>query len=236
MATETERHRALLAMHDRAYRRVVDILKCAGYSLPHEGQTAYQWAEEEARTGNPKAQFCIAKLTSAGLFAVQDMNLARSWCEESARQEYPPAVAFLAHLVVTERTGHSPDFPKAVELLERAAKLGEVGALHSLATLYLNSRVPHVNREKALSLLRTAAHAGDSIAQVELGLLLVDAEDPALEVEGLRWIRASAEGGIATAHRMLGSYYRVGEHGLPQDVETALAHESAAGKLESEYL
>ena len=75
-----------------------------------------------------------------------------------------------------------------------------------------------------------------SSAQGELANLLIVEKEPASEAEGLHWLKAAAERGLASAHRHLGHFYRRGEHGLPVDLSQSRAHFAAAEKLEMEYL
>jgi TPR repeat protein len=235
MDTDAERHRALLRMHDRAYYVVVEILRNAGIRLPEEGSRGYEWAVAEAQRGNSKAQFCVAKFSSAGLFTSQDTELAMRMCSAAAIQQFPPALSLLAGGILSGWSQEVRDYSKVSELLHEAARLGDVGALHSLASLHLSGGIASANIEDGKRYLRAAAEAGDGVSQFELGLLLVDADDPSQEIEGLRWLQTSAHNGISSAHRKLGNFYRFGEHGLPLDAEMATSHDSEAEKLESRY-
>jgi hypothetical protein len=53
---------------------------------------------------------------------------------------------------------------------------------------------------------------------------------------GAKWIASSAEGGLASGHRYLATFYRRGSHGYPVDPEKAAVHEAIAQRLEETAL
>jgi TPR repeat protein len=128
--------------------------------------------------------------------------------------------------------GLEASLPKAIELWQRAIDLGETGAMCGMATLHLHDQSSGKDRDVAFALLRRAAQAGNEVAQYILGSTLVKEDDPALEAEGLRWIRLASSNHNASAHRTLGYFYRGGEHGLPVDASASRAHFEEADRLE----
>lgn len=234
--TESELHRALLSVHDREYRFVLEFFREAGFDLPLQGPIAYRWSEERAREGDASAQFCSAKLLKSGLYVKEDRDSARLWCEKAALQGLPQALTMLGGLYESGSGGLVSDLAKAVEMWRAASTLDETGAMCALAGMYFDGRFLTKDRNEGLRLLRKAAAAGDGLAQVELSNVLIRDKDPSVEAEGLQWLRAAAESGFASAHRHLGYFYRAGEHGLPVDSRQAQLHFQAAQKLEAEYL
>ena len=120
----------------------------------------------------------------------------------------------------------------AVDLWQKAIDLGETEAMCALAVIYLDHRFLGERKEEGLAILRGAAERKNEWAQWFLGSLLVKDQDPALEAEGLHWIRVAADNRSATAHRLHGAYYRLGEHGLPVDASASRAHFKEADRLE----
>jgi TPR repeat protein len=237
MLTETEIHKGLLAVQDREYRFVLDYCQELGFNMPVQGPIAYRRCEERANAGDAAAQFCVAKLLSSGLFVKRDKVKAREWCEKAAKQNQPQAITMLAGFYESGWGGLKASAAKAIELFKSAAELNEPGALTSLAGMNLDGRGMPKDREAGMVLLRTAAIAGDALAQCALGVLLLrEKESPRLEAEGLRWLRDAASRGLLTAHRQLGSHYRTGSHGLAADQAIARSHFDEASRLEAEYL
>jgi TPR repeat protein len=233
---DIDTHRSLLAMHDRAYLALLDFAKQNGFGVPENGRELYVWLLSEAKRGHSQAQLFVAKLLFLGLFADRDHDQAREWCQKAADQKNPLAITMLGGFYQSGSGGLTEDPSKAVELWQLSSELHETGAMRALAGMYLDGRFLRKDRSMGLELLRNAARNGDELAQCELGMLLIDAEDPALEAEGLRWFRAAAEGNLSTAHRHLARYYRYGEHGLGVDHATAHLHSEAAKKLEAVFL
>ncbi len=236
MMTEAEIHKGLLAIRDREYRFLLNFFKNAGFDLPLQGPIAYRWAEAEAGAGNVRAQFCAAKLLKSGLFVKEDKLKARAWCEMAAKEPLPQALTMLGGLYESGSGDLVSNPAKAIELWQAAAALEETGAMCALAGMYLDGRFLNKDRDAGLRLLRRAATAGDELAQGELANLLIVEKEPASEAEGLHWLKAAAERGLASLHRHLGHFYRRGEHGLPVDLSQSRAHFAAAEKLEMEYL
>jgi uncharacterized protein len=233
--TEVELHHALLGVHDREYRFVLDFLREAGFELPLKGPIAYRWSEDHARAGDAKAQFCVAKLLSSGLFVKQDRLKAREWCEKAAKQNLPQAITMLGSFYEAGWGGFDANSAKAIELFRVAAELGEPGALSALAGMNLDGRGLPKDRVQGVALLRRAATMGDELAQCELGLLLLRDEAPELEAEGLNWLREAASRNLSTAHRQLGYFYRSGSHGLPVDLTLSRKHLDEAVRLDATH-
>jgi uncharacterized protein len=234
--TETEIHKALLAVQDREYRFVLDYCQRMGFSMPIQGPIAFRWTENRAIAGEATAQFCVAKLLNSGLFVKQDRVKAREWCAKAAEQKLPQAITMLGAFYEYGWGGLKASVATAIEVYKSAAELGEPGALRALAWMSLDGRGMPKDRDAGMALLRRAAMAGDELAQCELGLLLLRAkESSALEAEGLRWLREAASQGLPTAHRQLGYHYRVGSHGLPVDHELSRKHLDEASRLEAAY-
>lgn len=229
--TNDELHRALL-MHDREYRVVLAFLRSAGFAVPSQGAMACRWVLDEAKLGNARAQFAAAKLLSVGLWIGQDKNQAREWCEKAANQQLPEAITMLGGFYESGWGGLEASPTKAMELLQRAIDLGETGAMCAMAALHLHDQATEKDRDAGVVLLRRAAQGENEVAQYILGSMLVKEEDPALEAEGLRWIRLAARNHSASAHRTLGYFYRGGEHGLPVDAPASRAHFEEADRLE----
>jgi TPR repeat protein len=236
MMSDLDTHKALLAMQDRTYRAMVKFARQHDFELPESGGGLYAWLLDEATRGIAHAQFYVAKLLYLGLYVDQDKNKARAWCERAVQERYSPAITMLAGFYETGSAGLRADLTRAVELWRLAADLQESGAMCALAGMYLDGRHFKKDQPIGLDLLRKAAQLGDSLAQCELGVLLIDADDPALEAEGLAWFRAAADNDSPVAHRHLAHFYRYGEHGLLVDSAASTVHSETAEKLESVFL
>lgn len=233
---DVELHKALLMVRDRAYKLALKNFENENFVLPDQGPSAYEWALREAHGGNAKAQFAVAKLLSVGLFTKQDRQRAREFCELAVKNGCPSAVTMLAGFYEEGWGDLAVSASTAISLWQTAVELGDPGAMCALAGMYIDGRSVNRDREAGIALLRRAAELDDELAQFELGKMLVDEEDPALEAEGLRWLRLAAASGNSTAHRMLSAYYRNGEHGLLVDLQLARGHQSDADKIDALFL
>jgi TPR repeat protein len=234
--TELEIHKALLSVNDRDYLFVLGLCRAEGFELPLQGPIAFVHLENAANGGSSEAQFALAKLLSVGLFVKQDKSLAFEWCKRAASANFPRATTMLGSFHESGWGGAEVDLQKAVEYWRSAASSEEPGAMCALAGMHLDGRFLERDRDAGLRLLRAAASKGDPLAQCELGILLVDEEDPALESEALHLLHAAAENGISTAHRQLGHFHREGLHGLSASAELARSHFRTAAQLDEKFL
>lgn len=135
---------------------------------------------------------------------------------------HPAAV--LADAVEDTRRGvdayNRGDVVAALRWLRLAAEQGHAPAAVRLA--YILDKAEE--NEEAVSWYRAAAEQGNLEGAYGLGQMYAIGEgveqDPA---QAVRWIRQAAEGGVPPAMRTLAEWYRLGQLGLPVDLERTRA-------------
>ncbi len=146
-----------------------------------------------ADQGHAQAQFLAARLAShygvqpeVGHF-VDYISLYRRAAEQGhAKAQQRMGAHFNAGLE-TFAYHVKPDPVKAFEWYYKAAKQGMVGSMQALGRYYQNGEGIQQNLEQAEKWYRLAAEQDDTLAQVELGCMMVNRDTPDF-VEGLMWL------------------------------------------------
>jgi TPR repeat protein len=150
------------------------------------------------------------------------------------------AAAALAHLYLTGR-GVGQSDRRARELFESAAAHTYGPALSGLAYLHESGRGGLArNDARAQALYREAADAGDPAAQMHVATRLLATPTEANTREALRWLRAAAESGDASANNALAWVLATTSHDTLRDgsaaraaAERAVAAERSASTLDT---
>lgn len=126
--------------------------------------------------------------------------------------------AFLRGMLHVKAREH----PQGVDMLNRAAELGQGEAQNALAMLYLSGDGVAKDEAQAVRLLTAAAEAQVATAQSNLGYLYLHgtgvARDPARAAE---LMRLAAGKGITEAQHNMAWMYQTGE-GVPKDLTEAV--------------
>jgi TPR repeat protein len=122
---------------------------------------AVKWLEKGSNAGDPRAQASLGYLYFNGWGVPEDPGKARKLYEESAAKGCHQGLNNLAWLYQHGLAGLPQDMPKAIDLLEQAAKLGNSKAVYELSRICLRSDPPYANQEKGISWLKAGAEKGD---------------------------------------------------------------------------
>jgi TPR repeat protein len=201
------------------------FLRVNGFSLRENPQSALEWCLAGARRGSVEAQCVASTILRYGFAGVHNEAEAIRWCNAAAASGNLDARCALAgHRISTK--GDYRDVPLGIATLEDLISKGHLPAMVSMALLKLSGYVDLVaqNSQEGIDLLSVPAQAGNSYAQCLLGVELVGNANESTRRVGVRWLLKAAEGGNATAHELLSTYYREGDHGLPVDLERAEFH------------
>lgn len=120
-------------------------------------ELAEEWALKAAQLGHVEAMYWLGE---GYAFYAKDLQEedpeeskayfehAHRWLEQAAKHQYPAAIFELANFY---RRGNvvEKDLVKSVEMLEQAAKLGEVQAMRDLVAIYEHGLGVNINEEKA---------------------------------------------------------------------------------------
>ena len=170
-------------------------------------------AQREAARGSDGARAMLGLLEGR---TDKDLKVkAMGWLQEAADRGRPEAQFQLA---IQYETAPAPDFRRAFELYEKAAKQGYTMAQSNLANLYLFGRGVQRSPEKAVELSLLAAEKGNVASQARLGAMYLAGggvqQDPLMAEY---WLVKAAERGYAGAQAQLGSMFFRGEGGVVID-------------------
>jgi TPR repeat protein len=147
-----------------------------------------------AELGDARAQFNVAVLYNTGRGVKQDTTEAARWFRRAADQGEPTSQFNLGYMYKHGR-GVSRDTAEAAEWYQRAALQGVPDAQFNLAQMYAYGDGLPKDERKAIALYKPAAEQGHVIAQRQLGLHLMMADD----VESFKWLSLAAVSGDETA-------------------------------------
>jgi len=182
-------------------------------------QSDFKTLSAQAQSGDPGAQYWLARVYEQGRLVPKDSMQFESWLFKSAEQGYPPAEEILGRMCLS---GVHRDPRKAEMWLRRAAVHGNSEAQFWLGAAYEQGWIGATNFQEALKWFRKAAEQGHPDAQASLGQMYEDGEgveqNYALAAE---WYRKAAEhvpdlGGAGQGRNDLGLLYMQGL-GVPKD-------------------
>ncbi|KAI8330699.1 hypothetical protein BC941DRAFT_439954 [Chlamydoabsidia padenii] len=184
---------------------------------------AYHHYHIAAVAGDTDAQFQVAFMLSNGKGVDKNRSEAFHWYDKAAKNGHKTALYSLGLYYVKGLDGIPKDLQLAGDCFEKAAQLGLVTAMVSLASLYrmlINETLETRNddptlsyyREQILFWHRKAAALGDSNAQRELGIfynagLFGVAQDHTMALD---WLSKASRQEDAQATLLLASYYQNG--------------------------
>ncbi|MEE8296142.1 MAG: 2OG-Fe(II) oxygenase [Sphingomonadales bacterium] len=160
-----------------------------------ENQGNIEAALVAAKAGNPEAQFRVAMAA----FRQGNENDFRHWIQQSAGQEFPPAMFRLG----TWRMSHtlSPtDLEDAKGLVKKAANLGFVNAVRAMAVFSLRGAGRYPDWAEGMGWFKKALELNDSRAYREAALLLRNNPGNEEHTKGLLMHAANAGDVIACFH------------------------------------
>lgn len=137
-------------------------------------ETAWTILEPVADSGDRRAQFLMGEMLLKGLGREVDPFAAAGWFQKAVREPDPDRYALYALASqYYNGDGVPTDIPNAVVLYERAASLGDVNAMRSLAAIYARGEGDEVPQDlnAALRWLFMAAQAGDAASAERFGRL-----------------------------------------------------------------
>ncbi len=122
---------------------------------------------EAAISGDPTAQYLVARHFHEGKIVPQNDGNAAIWIKKAAAQDYPPAVYRLAAMHERGR-GVNKDLPRAFELYQQAAGDEHIVAMYNLSVFYLSDKIGKKDLKKSAYWLQQAAQYGLPNAQFNL--------------------------------------------------------------------
>ena len=199
--------------------------------LPALTTNDWQALFSEAESGNPEAQYWLARIYDAGRLLPKDAEKSVHWYQKSAEQGYAPAEYFLC-LMHTNREDLDLESERC---MWRAAQKGVPEAQFWIGVAYDQRLWFGIDdKQEAFKWFKQAAEHGYVDAEAELGRCYEDGDGVEQDyVLAAHWYRRAAEhvpnlGGAGQGRNNLGNLYVAGL-GVPKDYVRAFMWFSLAG-------
>jgi TPR repeat protein len=179
---------------------------------------AVRWLKEAASAGNPKAQYNLSYLHSAGLGVPKDSGLALELLKESAEQGYHQAEQNMGTMYILGEL-LPQDTQKALYWYDRAASHGDLVALYQLGILYLEGKNGiEGDLSKAAEYFQRAAKGRLVDAQYNLALMYYHGHGVTRDKEeAFRLFSEAAKRGSPQSQYNLSTMYLTGEGGIKDE-------------------
>ena len=172
---------------------------------------AFSILEKEAKTGNSKAQYYLAKIYDSGHGARKNINKAYYWYTKSADQGNSNAQNNLAYMF-SHGEGVKKNKRKAFELYSKSATQGNDAAQYNLALFYAEGIVVKQNWASAIYWFRKSAEQDYEKALNAMGIIYQFGKGvPIDRNEAIKWYKKAAEKGDIQPMWNLSTLY------LPED-------------------
>ncbi|QDH17117.1 tetratricopeptide repeat protein [Swingsia samuiensis] len=167
-----------------------------GVGSSSDEREAVEWMKKAAE-GVVNAQYWYGRMLLEGRGVEPDPKEAFLWIEKAAEAGMDEAQVALAQLLVTGQVDGIKDHVRAFGYYRRAAEVGNVNAMFSLAAMYGGGHEVPENRIEAQKWFRKAAEEGHSLSQLMLGRYLVRGLAGVTDkAEGRKWLLLAKEQGI----------------------------------------
>ena len=185
---------------------------------------------EKTRDRHPPCPLCEADNSMNAESKVKFMENSLARLRGHVQNENPVAVRELGNCYSHGYLDVYQCDTTAAILLQRAADLGDIEAMHRLGYVYDKGLGVKVDKKKALDYHRDAADRGHANAQFNVGICLEQGFGTARDdVEAARFHALAAEQGFAAAEDNLARMYDVGR-GVAVDMEKSLALRRSANR------
>lgn len=168
----------------------------------------FKTTEKQAKKGDKKAQFYLAKFYAMGIHTKQNHQKAIEWYKKSAKQQYADA---MNNLAVYYREGHGVEknSQKAIELWQKASEQNHLTSMVNLGQHLLYSDDKN-QQEAGLKWLKQASELNYAPAYA----ILADIYNTGISVNvdeelSLKYLTKSAELGYAPAQQQLSVQYQM---------------------------
>ena len=182
-----------------------------GQSTDKKAAGSIEALEEQAASGDAKAEYDLGQLYAAGRGVPQDFTVAAGWFRKAAEQGLVVAETRLAGLLLVGR-GVAQSTREGIAWYQKAAKQGDVTSSVVLGQLYEDGGPQKLGPQKLIE--EPDGKVSDVFVPVPGGAIPKDFVMAAI------WYRKAAEQGLALAQNDLGRLYFNGQ-GVPQNYSEA---------------
>ena len=190
-----------------------------------KAQAEFDRALTNAQTGNPAAQYRVARYLFEGYGTPKDISQCVVWLEKAGEAHYPPAMNTLGK--VLRDVLQIPEY--AMPWFEAAADLGHLDAQYHYGLYCVGEKKPPHQIIEGLTYLCRAADQGHDRARVAFFCSIhknIADETPGV----LDWLMRNAMGESAVCRTFLGKMYSSGI-GVKQDMQKGVYYYEQAVKM-----
>lgn len=196
--TEAERWLLLAADHGDPFAQMryglLQLVKSEGRA-GYDARPLLKYLVPSAEHGEWGSQAALASLYDGYLLVPANEKERVRWLQAAAAQGDPGSMKDLAGVLLTGGGGLRADPQASLQWLRKAVALQHPGATRNLAGYYFNGLAGlQPSASEGLALMKRAADLGDSLAQGQYGMVLIQGELVKPDVlAGVAYVRKSAE-------------------------------------------
>ncbi|ALN74237.1 tetratricopeptide repeat protein [Aureimonas sp. AU20] len=199
----------LANLGDPAAQTLLGEIYARGLGVPRDEKESARWYGIAAKSGVAEAQFRYALLLIEGRAVERDDATARDLMKAAADAGNPLAAFNYGQMLI--QSAPTGGFGEALSYFRMAADKNVPDAQYALSQLHAYGKGVEKDDAQARHWLTEAARSGHDLAQIELGIWLINgrggAADPA---EGFRWLKGAAERGNPIAVNRIAHLYKDG--------------------------
>ena len=189
---------------------------------PSPARSPLEQETEEAKGGNPKAMYSLAKRYKDGRGVTQNTEMMLEWFQKAAAAGSLDAQNDLGALYAEGVAGVRRDYKEAAKWWEQAAKGGSREAQANLGWLYDEGRGVPKDAKRAFGLYKAAADQGHPGAQANAAYCYESGVGVQRDNKrAVQYYEKAANNGIAEAMVALGACYELGR-GVPKNKGKAI--------------
>jgi TPR repeat protein len=231
-----------LAPKSAYHRYLIGKSYLEGTGRTKQPEKALPWLEQAATAGEHWAMFNLGRMHHGGLGVERNPSVGIDWFEESAELGNAWAAAAAGDAYLGAAAGRVRDSKRALQLFERAAAVGNSGAMTRLGEMYSRGDGVGRNQATAVEWYQKAAARGGGLAMYHLAHIRFRGQGLPRDYEaGRDWMERSAKTGFYYAIKFMARHSDVGfrDHRsrqvLEPDIERATTwYERAAERGDKE--
>ncbi|GAB1438185.1 hypothetical protein MASR2M36_09290 [Providencia sp.] len=169
----------------------------AQFDLTPEDKHLFAQTKQKAINKDVQSQYELAEMYFSGKGVLQNVNSARLWANEAAKNESADGYALLADIALLNDSYFKNEFIDARKYATKAVEMGSIKGKISLATSLINSIGGQTDHIQAIKLLEetVALNNPEYIkAPILLGVIYMDGKGvPKNEKKALQWFDKANE-------------------------------------------
>ena len=181
-------------------------------------EQAFSWYQQAAQEKHLDSIYKLGTFYEKGMVKTQDIDQAINFYEQAASQNHIPSILQLGKVFIDTLGKKQQGF----QWYQKGANLGDLIAIHNLATLHKRGIGTPVSISSAAVWYKKAALKGFVESMYELGVLYSDGQGIPLDSrKAIMWLTKAGNAKHSSALNHLGTIY-FKSIGIPQDITRAI--------------